>query len=279
MAEFTDMLVLEKRVQGAVVMAHNSGGYDNRFLYKKLLEHKHNMTKVWANGRLYSVQVAQNHISLRDSYLHMSAPLSQLPAMWGLPAATKKGDFPHLFNTHENLDYVGPMPPLAMWQPGFKSIKGKAAIEKWHAECVVSDYVWDDRKELVDYCMMDAKILRDSLLKYRVLFLESLAVDPLTFVTLSSCVMATFQSRFEFLEANQICQERPQHIYSKAENAWLTQLEEQAGRKFQRDVGLVSCDMELRNRLLAEQRMPSCGKTSTVSAAALTEQIINACKP
>ena len=133
--------------------------------------------------------------------------------MWGLPEATKKGDFPHLFNTHSNLDYVGPMPPLSMWQPGFKSTKGKETIAKWHAECVAADYVWDNRKELVDYCMMDVQILRDSLLRYRELFLGSLEVDPLTFSTLSSCVMATFQSRF--LEANQRYMEgsAPQKIW------------------------------------------------------------------
>ena len=256
MGSFADMLVSDKKFKNATVMAHNGGGYDNRFLYKKLLEKKHSMTKIWSNGRLYSISVRRNNLSILDSYLHMAAPLSQLPAMWGLPEATKKGDFPHLFNTHSNLDYVGPMPPLSMWQPGFKSTKGKETIAKWHAECVAADYVWDNRKELVDYCMMDVQILRDSLLRYRELFLGSLEVDPLTFSTLSSCVMATFQSRF--LEANQIHKERAPHIYSKKEHAWLTYLEEQIGYKFKRDADIIACDWATYDKLLTDLGMPEC---------------------
>jgi len=43
------------------------------------------------------------------NYLHM--PLSALPKAFVLNGSTK-GTFPHLFNTPENQNYIGPLPDL-----------------------------------------------------------------------------------------------------------------------------------------------------------------------
>ena len=51
-----------------------------------------------------------------DSYNLMPSALSKLPKAFGL-TETKKGHFPHLFNTTENQKYMGPYPPLETYLP------------------------------------------------------------------------------------------------------------------------------------------------------------------
>ena len=53
------------------------------------------------------------------NYLHM--PLSALRKAYGL-TQIEKGTFPHLFNTPENQNYIGELPPLSFYSTDTMSV-------------------------------------------------------------------------------------------------------------------------------------------------------------
>jgi len=65
----------------------------------------------------------------------------------------EKGMFPYLFNTRSNQDYVGPIPNISYY--GFENMKSEAQKEllKWWTEKSLDpEYVFDMRKEILQYC-------------------------------------------------------------------------------------------------------------------------------
>jgi len=53
------------------------------------------------------------HLVFLDSVSFLPLPLRKLPGAFGLTAS--KSWFAHLFNTEENLDYVGPIPNVSYY--------------------------------------------------------------------------------------------------------------------------------------------------------------------
>jgi len=50
------------------------------------------------------------HLVFQNSVSFLPCPLRKLPEAYDLTAS--KSWYPHLFNTEENLDYIGPIPTL-----------------------------------------------------------------------------------------------------------------------------------------------------------------------
>lgn len=57
---------------------------------------------------------------------------------------------------------------------------------KWYNEHVNNDYVFDFKKELIDYCRSDVDILRRSMLKFREDFIKLENIDPHRYMTIAS---------------------------------------------------------------------------------------------
>lgn len=254
---FVKMLLEEKHFYGARIFAHNGGNYDNRFILQNYFERDVNVDLTIANGRIYKIKCFKNNLNFLDSYMHLAEPLSKMPETWGLKGGMKKGDYPHKFNTMENMDYCGPLPPLTWWNLQMKSRSSRDEIVKWHKSKTTTetDFVWDNLKELREYCEMDVEILRQGLLSYRNLYLEICNVDPLCFTTLSAVVMCNY--RTNFMEKNTIKTERKIHNSSVAEHAWLTAEEEKLGYKIERDKSL-DCMCGEAEKTLKELGMPKC---------------------
>ena len=64
----------------------------------------------------------------------------------------KKGYFPHYFNKECNKNYVGPMPSKK--HCGYNQMKPDERSEflKWYKERVSENYVFDFKKEILEYC-------------------------------------------------------------------------------------------------------------------------------
>ena len=75
----------------------------------------------------------------KDSLCFLPFPLANFPSTFGIQELVK-GFFPHKFNTRENQDYKGPMPPAEMYYPDGMSAKKKAEFEQWYAEKVRINY-------------------------------------------------------------------------------------------------------------------------------------------
>jgi len=127
------------------------------------------------------------------NYFHM--PLSSLPKAYGL-SNIEKGTFPHFFNRPENVNYVGPLPPLEFYSPDTMAEKERESFIAWYNEESAKNTVFDFDAEIVKYCKQDVEILRLACLKFREGFMK-FGVDPfLECTTIASTCMRVFKKKF-----------------------------------------------------------------------------------
>ena len=88
--------------------AHNAKGYDNHFIIQELHKRKFTDIKMLMNGTKV-LKIDLGNVRFFDTLSLFLSPLDKLPKIFGLKTCVK-GFFPHLFNTIENQEYVGPIP-------------------------------------------------------------------------------------------------------------------------------------------------------------------------
>jgi hypothetical protein len=99
-----------------------------------------------------------NKLFFLDSLNHLPGSLAKLAKDFNV--GETKGYFPHTFNTPENQNYVGPLPPKSFYCQAF-SAKNEAdinAFEEWYAS-QPADLVWNFQEELHKYNMQDVALL------------------------------------------------------------------------------------------------------------------------
>lgn len=176
--QFMDyVMTVRKTFKDVCIVAHNSAGFDNQFVYKYLLEKTKFTPKIIQRGTKLILMKIDN-VRFVDSLCYFPMALAALPKAFDLPPEKKKGYFPHLFNTIENQNYIGPMPAKEYYCPDSMFEKGKKQFDEWHRDQVVNNYIFDFQKELVEYCISDVDILAQACIKFRSLFLTECNVDP-----------------------------------------------------------------------------------------------------
>ena len=88
-------------------------------------------------------------IRIIDSLNFLPMPLSNLPSCFG-QSELKKGYFPHLFNTRENQDYVGPLPDVRFYSPDTMTPKARKVFLEWHEEHANDTFHFQEEMEA--YC-------------------------------------------------------------------------------------------------------------------------------
>lgn len=88
-------------------------------------------------------------ISFIDSFNFLPMSLSKLPKTFGLKELAK-GYFPHLFNTIEHQDYVGPLPDKSFYSPDTMSSSERANFLMWYEQRKLETF--DFGKEMLLYC-------------------------------------------------------------------------------------------------------------------------------
>jgi len=137
-----------------------------------------------------------------DSLMFIPMPLASMPKAFGL-TELKKGYFPFLANKAENYKYIGPMLDREMYCVSGMKSQSAISFNKWYDEQVEQGYVFDFRKELLEYCISDVTILRQACQAFRKLFAGTAGFDPMfQCITLSSACMAAY--RHNFLPENKI---------------------------------------------------------------------------
>ena len=154
--------------RNVIVIFHNFKGYDGMFIVKYLYDnHRDVEDQITVGCKILSLR---NHeLTFKDSLCFLPFPLASFPATFGLTEQCK-GFFPHLFNTQENQDYEGPMPPAEMYDPEGMSAKKKAEFERWYAAKVAANYVFNLRQEMEAYCISDVKLLKAGCEKFQTEF-------------------------------------------------------------------------------------------------------------
>jgi hypothetical protein len=184
--------------RNSVFWAHNLKGYDGRLLYDFLTKeasHREVPKKmIWHGSKLMTMKVGS--VTFRDSLLHLSTKLDEMPEMFGIDAPDmKKQFFPYEFNTLENQEYVGPLPPVDKYPTDFMTTERRALFFRWHAE--ESRRVgnnWNLREVLKTYCVSDVDILTRCLEAYHTLGMTVNKLDPLGSPTIASYAMRVYRT-------------------------------------------------------------------------------------
>lgn len=181
--------------RGCTYIAHNSRGYDCQFIKEALCRKGIKFEYIPNHNKIMQLTLRGLRIRVIDSANFVAAPLSDFPQMFSIGEA-RKGTYPYLFNTRENWNYVGDMPPLRLFLPhGGKGIDFHEGDEKemftkeeidtddtkklknsfykivrWWNEKVSEHYVWNNFKELEAYCKNDVFLLATGCLRFREIF-------------------------------------------------------------------------------------------------------------
>ena len=150
--------------EGFTVIAHNAKGFDAVLIQRWLIVNRPtaDMQVIHSGMKVMQLLIVDYKIRLIDSLNFLQMPLSKFPKTFGLDLDNfSKGDFPFKFNTPQNQNYIGPIPPVEYYSPETKSKKDERhRILEWHQSMVEKNYVFDFQKEMFVYCSQDVTILR-----------------------------------------------------------------------------------------------------------------------
>ena len=111
--------------------------------------------------------------------------LAKFPKTFGL-TELKKGYFPHLFNTDDHQTFVGSLPDQHYYMPDGMSIDDRDAFRRWHDKPTREGYVFDFRRELLEYCKSDVLLLKQGCMTFKREFEAKAGFDPFDQMTIAS---------------------------------------------------------------------------------------------
>ena len=215
--------------KGYTFVAHNSKGYDCHFILRWCVENGIKPYCIYNGGKIMFMELPRYGVRFIDSLNFVTCPLSQLPKTFGLTEA-KKGWFPHYFNKRCNEAYKGPMPDKSYYGYDQMSSTNRKAFLEWYDARVKENYVFDMKKELLEYCRSDVDILRRSMLQFREGFIDLSNIDPLQYITIASVVMTIYRSNHMPQNSIAVVNDVTRHeMYSKASICWLDWISERDG--------------------------------------------------
>ena len=174
--------------------AHNLKGFDGRMVFEFLMQRSTPPQEIVWNGSKI-MHMAYGKVKFRDTLLHLTASLEQLPKMFGLDESKfKKGFFPHRFNVPENQDYAGRIPDTHYYAPEMMSKKKSMEFYRWH-ESQANEW-FDFKKELVEYCLSDTRILARSIEAYMRRQMAMKPLNPLSRITIASYALTVYKTFF-----------------------------------------------------------------------------------
>ncbi|KAK2814682.1 hypothetical protein Q5P01_000759 [Channa striata] len=168
-----------RRYQNAVLLAHNSRGFDGHVIVKTMIS--------------LGIMPEMPDFGLRfiDSAAFLPFPLATLPKAMGFEDAVK-GYFPHKFSSENTLDYVGPYPEAQCYGADQMSVKNRELFMLWY----ICHGKFDFKKEAILYCKNDTAILRKACLLFREMLIKETGFDPFKRVTIASACMYAFRTNF-----------------------------------------------------------------------------------
>ena len=72
----------------------------------------------------------------------------------------------------------------------------RAKFLKWYDDRVSENYIFDFKKEILEYCRSDVDIFRRGVMKLREDFIQLENIDPLRYITIASVCMTIYRSNY-----------------------------------------------------------------------------------
>lgn len=208
---------IDSKFKKIVCIAHFMKGFDGQFCLRYIYQHNEKWglseKSLIINGTKI-MKIAVGRFVFLDSLNYLCSPLSKLPKMFGI--RYKKGWFPHLFHTRENINYVGTYPDIKFYECDSMYTDERKEFLEWYEDKIKSKAVFNLRFELISYCKIDVDILRIACMRFRAILLENTKVDPFDGpVTIASTCMKVFRSMY--LKPNTIAL-IPRNGYRRVDN-------------------------------------------------------------
>ena len=155
-----------------IALAHNLKAYDGVFIANYCINTR-------TSGESYPemiattsklLQIKFRRLKIIDSYSFLAMGLDKFPKTFNLPEL-KKGFYPHGFNKPEFASYVGRFPDKSYYGSEFFSNAKKAEFDAFYE--ANKDKIFDQKKELEEYCISDVYILTEGCLKFRKIIMDS----------------------------------------------------------------------------------------------------------
>lgn len=177
-------------------IAHNGKGYDYQFIIRWVYANTDYQPFVIFNGsKINYMSIKELNIRFIDSLSFITRPLKDFPKIFG-EKELKKGYFPHWFNTKEHWDYIGEMPDASYFKYNSFKEKSRNDFIKWYDDKVKNNYIWNQKKEMKEYCISDVDILRKCCIKFRQLYIDVGDIDPFQYLTIASVCMSIYKYHF-----------------------------------------------------------------------------------
>lgn len=194
MGQFLDYLQSFPMKTELLIVAHNAKSFDGIFVLQEVIARKLNPKLILQGAKIISMTIG--NWKFIDSLMFLPMPLSAMPKSFGL-AELKKGSWPYLANKPDFYNYEGPLLDKEFYCVSNMKEKAAGEFSKWYDEQTAKNYVFNFRKELIEYCISDVTILRQACHAFRQLFMEIAGFDPMfNCITLSSACMAAFRRNF-----------------------------------------------------------------------------------
>tara|TARA_Y100001937_G_C7134106_1_gene339043 strand:- start:1554 stop:5369 length:3816 start_codon:yes stop_codon:yes gene_type:complete len=182
--------------KGYTYIAHNGKGYDYQFIIRWLYANTdYQPFIIFSGSKINYMSVKELSIRFIDSLSFLTMPLKAFPKTFG-QKELKKGFFPHWFNTKENWNYIGELPPPETFKYNSFKEKDRNEFIKWYDKLKAENYVWNQKQEMKEYCISDVDILRKCCIQFRQLYLDTCEIDPFQYLTIASVCMAIFKYHF-----------------------------------------------------------------------------------
>ena len=182
-----------KEHKGYTFIAHNGRGYDYKFIIRWVFDNTEwRPFTIFAGQKIMCLSIKELQIRFIDSLSFLTMPLKAFPKVFG-EKELKKGYFPHWFNTKENWNYEGPVPDKEWFKYNSFKEKDRQDFLKWYNQKVAENYVWNQKREMKEYCISDVDILRKCCIKFRQLYLDVADIDPFCYLTIASVCMAIYK--------------------------------------------------------------------------------------
>ena len=189
--EFVQFFLETKKMHGAVFISHNGGAYDDHFIVRCLerlcVQHTW-IPSPMSRHKYLQIFIPEFNITFLDFMYFIPGSLKSIAQDFDLEV--QKGDFPHRFNTTEQLTYEGCLPPLHSdedyWCLKTKRLEeDKREIEEFFEAqaqiyctclvceprnetlCVCGKQIWKIREQIEYYCRLDVQVLGSAVQKYR----------------------------------------------------------------------------------------------------------------
>ena len=194
--------LLQDRWQGYTIIFHNGKGYDFQFIINTILKmpgFQFTVRPILQGAKiLYFTVASKKRFSVQtgwrfvDSVNFMPMRLKAFTKTFHLK--TKKGYYPHFFNTLANTNYVGIFPPMESFGINEMGSEELEKFQRWYNQNCHRE--WNNKNELYEYCSADVQLLREGCLQFRSIVMTLTGHDPFRDVTLASSAIRIFRSNY-----------------------------------------------------------------------------------